>query len=147
MRIFEKLNEIIFESETKSGKLFDVLLIVLIFASILSVMLESVTSIQSNFFVFLKILEWVITIVFTIEYILRLWIAHKPFKFAFSFFGIVDFLSILPSYIALFLSGTQGLMVIRALRLLRIFRVLKLNRYVDEGNSLMQASKQCIEKY
>lgn len=137
----ERINRIIFETDTPGGKLFDVLLIVLIFLSIILVMLESVVSIQNEFGKILKILEWMVTIVFTIEYIVRIWIAHKPIKFIFSFFGIVDFLSFLPTYIAIFLSGTHGLMVIRALRLLRVFRVLKLNRYVEEGNSLIMALK------
>ncbi|MDA3893370.1 MAG: ion transporter [Salinivirgaceae bacterium] len=109
--------------------------------SILSVMLESVNSLQKNFGLFFKYLEWIITIVFTIEYLIRLWVVRHPLKFVFSFFGIIDFLAFLPSYIGLFISGTHGLMVIRALRLLRIFRILKINRYINESNYLISALK------
>lgn len=137
----EKLNRIVFGTDTPAGKLFDVVLIILIFLSIFLVLLESVSNIQANYGALLKALEWVVTLIFTFEYFLRIWISHKPVRFIFSFFGVVDFLSFLPTYIAIFISGTHGLMVIRALRLLRVFRVLKLNRYVDEGNSLIKALK------
>lgn len=135
----EHLFKIIFEAETTLGKRFDVLLIILILLSIIAVMLESVEPIQTKLGSILTILEWVITITFTIEYIVRIIIVHNSFKFITSFFGIIDLLSCLPTYIGLFVSGTQGLMVIRALRLLRIFRILKLNRYVDESSYLMNA--------
>lgn len=137
----ETLWHIIFEADDRVSKAFDISIIVLILISILAVMLESVKSIQENYGTFFKYLEWIITIVFTIEYAVRVWIVRRPFRFIFSFFGIVDFLSFIPSYIALFVTGTQGLMVIRALRLLRIFRVLKLNRYVNESAYLVQALK------
>jgi len=137
----ENLWHIIFETDTRIGKLFDITLIVLILVSILVVILESVNSLQDNFGLIFKYLEWFITIVFTIEYIVRLWIVRHPIKFVFSFFGIIDFLAFLPSYLGLVITGTQGLMVIRALRLLRIFRVLKLNRYINESNYLIQALK------
>lgn len=135
----EKLYHIIFEADTRMGKAFDMVIIGLIILSILTVMLESVHSLQQYFGVIFTYLEWIITLVFTIEYLIRLWIVRHPFKFAFSFFGIIDFLSFLPSYIGLVFTGTHGLMVIRALRLLRIFRVLKLNRYINEGNTLIKA--------
>ncbi|MBI9067244.1 MAG: ion transporter [Salinivirgaceae bacterium] len=139
--IKEEIYQIIFEADTKLGKRFDIALIILIIVSIISVMLESVQSIQQDYGQFLKTLEWVITIVFTLEYILRLWIVHQPAKFVFSFFGIIDFLSFLPTYLGLIFVGSHGLMVIRGLRLLRIFRVFKLTRYVNESNYLMKALK------
>jgi len=137
----KKLYHIIFEANTRSGKNFDIILIILISISILTVLLESVKSIQQDFGLLFKYLEWIITILFTIEYIVRVFIVTRPLKFIFSFFGIIDFLSFLPSYIGLFIAGTHGLMVIRALRLLRIFRVLKLNRYINESNLLIKAMK------
>jgi len=137
-----KLYEIIFESDTRDGKLFDVLLLIVIVLSILLVMLESVPSIEKNYHNLLIILEWSITVIFSLEYCLRIWIVSKPKIYIFSFYGIIDFLSILPSYLGLFFVGTQGLMVIRALRLLRIFRILKLNRYMSEGVVIVRALKQ-----
>ena len=137
----ERLYHIIFEANTKAGKAFDVIVIILIAISILTVILESVQSIQQNYGLIFKYLEWIITIAFTFEYIVRLLVVRHPLKFVFSFFGIIDFLSFLPSYIGLFIAGTHGLMVIRALRLLRIFRVLKLNRYINESNLLIRAMK------
>jgi len=137
----EEIYHTIFEANTRAGKAFDLVIIVLIVISILSVILESVNSIQQNFGVLFTSFEWIITIAFTLEYIVRLIVVRHPLKFVFSFFGIIDFLSFLPSYIGLFIAGTHGLMVIRALRLLRIFRVLKLNRYVNESTLLMRAIK------
>ncbi|MDE5424349.1 ion transporter [Ancylomarina sp. DW003] len=137
-----KLYEIIFESDTKIGKLFDVLLLVIIVLSILLVILESVPSIERKYSLILKILEWSITIIFSLEYCMRIWIVSKPKTYILSFYGIIDFLSILPSYIGLFFVGTHGLMVIRALRLLRVFRILKLSRYTSGGAVIIRALKQ-----
>lgn len=137
----EELYHIIFEANTRTGKAFDLVIIILIAISILSVILESVNSIHQNFGTLFAYLEWIITIVFTIEYIVRLIVVRHSLKFVFSFFGIIDFLSFLPSYIGLFVAGTHGFMVIRALRLLRIFRVLKLSRYVSESTLLVKAMK------
>jgi voltage-gated potassium channel len=136
-----KLYHIIFEANTRAGKNFDIILIILISISILTVILESVKGIQQEYGKIFKYLEWTITIIFTIEYVVRILIVKRPLKFIFSFFGIIDFLSFLPSYLGLFIAGTHGLMVIRALRLLRIFRVLKLNRYINESNLLIKAMK------
>ena len=142
MTIKSKLYEIIFESDTKSGKLFDVLLLAVIVLSIILVMLESVPSIEKEYVGLLKIMEWSITIIFSLEYCMRIWIVAKPRIYIFSFYGVIDFLSILPSYLGLFFVGTHGLMVIRALRLLRVFRILKLNRYMSEGAIIIKALKQ-----
>ncbi len=136
-----KLYEIIFGTDTKAGRLFDLFLIFLIVFSILIVLLESVHSIDVRYGAYFDMAEWIITILFTLEYIVRIWIVSKPRKFIFSFFGVIDFLSCMPAYLELFISGTQGLLVIRALRLLRVFRVLKLNRYLSESSHLTRALK------
>lgn len=135
----QKLHEIIFEADTPAGKLFDVLLLLVILASVIVVMLESVNSIQIKYPAIFFFLEWGFTIIFTIEYFLRLYAVKKPMNYAASFFGIVDLLSIIPTYLSLVVSGTQYLVVIRALRLLRIFRVLKMGQYIKEGQVLVDA--------
>ena len=137
----DNLYEIIFEADTKVGKVFDVILLILILLSIFAVSLESVKDISLRYGKFLYAFEWAITFFFTIEYILRIYIVNKPKKYIFSFFGIIDFLSILPSYISLFIVGAHGLVVIRALRLVRVFRVFKLSRYVSESKVLYTALK------
>jgi voltage-gated potassium channel len=141
-----KLYIVIFESDTPAGKAFDVVLLVLILLSILTVVLESVASIQEQYGPLLIALEWIFTIAFTIEYILRIITAGKPWRYIFSFYGLVDLLSILPTYINLVYSGTRFLLVIRGLRLLRIFRVLKLSRYLGEVETLQLAMRNSIYK-
>lgn len=137
----EKLYEIIFESESKPGKLFDIALLVVILFSIFIVILESVPGIEDRFGPLLKSIEWVVTIVFTCEYILRIMVAKRSFSYIFSFYGIIDFLAVLPTYLGIFFMGTQGLVVIRALRLLRVFRIFKLSRYSTEGSTIIRALK------
>jgi voltage-gated potassium channel len=134
-----KLHTIIFEADTPKGKLFDVSLIFLIILSVFAVMLNSVKPINIKYGDILYIAEWVFTIIFTIEYILRLLCVGRPFKYATSFFGLVDLLSIIPTYLSIFLPGSQYLIVIRILRVLRIFRVLKLVQYLSEANTLLKA--------
>ncbi len=134
-----RLHEIIFEAETPAGKLFDILLIVSILCSVAVVMLDSVARYQHSFGAALTVAEWLFTLLFTAEYLLRLACIGRPVKYARSFFGVVDLLAILPSYIALFVPGTQYLLVIRVLRILRIFRILKLVQYLDEANHLLRA--------
>lgn len=134
-----RLHEIIYEADTPAGKLFDVLLLIAILASVLMVMLESVDRIDEKYGVHLNIGEWIITILFTIEYILRLISIQKPLKYVFSFYGIIDLLSTLPKYLSLILVGSHNLAALRALRLLRVFRILKLARYVGESNRLTLA--------
>lgn len=131
-----KLHEIIYEADTPAGKVFDVLLLVFIILSIVLVMLESVNSIDEKYHVLLNVGEWVVTILFSIEYILRIVTVKKPFKYIFSFFGVIDFLSTIPMYLALFFAGSQALVTLRALRLLRVFRILKLARYLGASNQL-----------
>ena len=135
----KELHEIIFEADTPVGKAFDVVLLIAILLSVLVVMLESVQSIDNQFDYQFKVSEWVFTILFTLEYILRLMVIKKPLRYVVSFYGLVDLLSILPTYIGLFASGAESLLVIRSLRLLRVFRVMKLTRYLGEANSLGKA--------
>lgn len=142
----ERWYEIIFEADTREGRLFNVVLLFCILASILIIVLESVAAIREDYGYILRALEWTFTIIFTIEYFARIWSLNKKKKYIFSFFGIIDLLSILPSYLALFISGTHSLMVIRSLRLLRIFRIFKLSRYVGEGQNLARALKSSQHK-
>lgn len=134
-----RLHEIIYEADTPAGKSFDLILLFLILFSVLLVCLESVASIRAEFNFLFDQLEWTITILFTIEYLLRLIAVKKPLKYVFSFYGIIDLLSTLPKYISLFMLGTQSLLALRALRLLRVFRILKLTRYIGASNSLAKA--------
>lgn len=135
------LHEVIFGSETPAGKWFDVILMIGIVTSIFAVMLESVESIQTKWGPWLDIVEWFITILFSAEFIARLACVLRPPRYAFSFFGIVDIVSILPTYLELFFSGAHTLATIRTLRLLRVFRVLKMGRHLQEASSLLQALK------
>lgn len=142
----ERWREVIFEADTPLGKAFDVLLLVLILVSILTVMLESVASIAEQYGELLRIVEWVLTLVFTAEYLARLVVIARPMRYAFSFFGIVDLLAVLPSYLSLVMSGSQSLLVIRILRLLRVFRVFKMARYLGEANVLAEALRGSVRK-
>ncbi len=134
-----KLHEIIFEADTSAGKFFDILLIIAIILSVIIVMLDSIANVNRNFGNKLYILEWIFTLLFTVEYILRLISVGRPLKYATSFFGVVDLLAILPTYFSMFFPGSQYLLVIRVLRLLRIFRVLKLVQYLTEAQQLAKA--------
>lgn len=136
-----KLHEIIYEADTPEGKLFDVVLLIAILASIILVMLESIESFDQKYHDFLNVSEWVITILFTIEYILRIVTVNKPIKYILSFYGIIDLLSTIPKYLSLFFVGSQALVALRALRLLRVFRILKLARYLGASNQLANAIK------
>ncbi|WP_369972212.1 ion transporter [Psychroserpens sp. XS_ASV72] len=137
----EKLHEIIYEADTPAGKLFDIILLIAILASIVLVMLESINSFDTKYHTFLNISEWIITILFTLEYIARIISVKKPIRYIFSFYGIIDFLSTVPKYISLILAGTHALIALRALRLLRVFRILKLARYLGASNHLANAIK------
>ncbi|MDP2069720.1 MAG: ion transporter [Lutibacter sp.] len=136
-----KLYQIIYEADTVAGKSFDIVLIIAILFSIVLVMLESVESFDAKYHNFLNVSEWVITILFTLEYFARILVINKPRKYIFSFYGIIDFLATIPKYISLILVGTQALIVLRALRLLRIFRILKLTRYLGASINLTTALK------
>lgn len=137
----DQLHKIIYEADTPAGKWFDLLLILSIIISIILVMLESVVSFDAKYHNFLNISEWVITILFTIEYILRVITIKKPTTYIFSFYGIIDLLATIPKYISLVFVGTHALVALRALRLLRIFRVLKLARYLGASKTLSTAIK------
>ena len=141
-----RLYEIVFESDTPAGKTYDIVLLICIVASVIVVALESISTLPIQFDRWLYILEWFFTIIFTIDYIARLWIVKRKRQYIFSFFGIIDLLSILPTYLGLFLVGAQSLMVIRSIRLLRIFRIFKLTRYVGEGQNLAQALRSSRPK-
>jgi len=140
------LHAIIFEAETPSGKWFDILLIASILASVCAVMLDSVSSINSRHGNFLKAVEWFFTIVFSVEYILRLICVGRPLLYAKSFFGIVDLMAIVPTYLSLIIPGTEYLLVVRILRILRIFRVLKLVQYMGEALLLLKALRASSKK-
>ena len=137
----ERLHEIIFEADTPMGKAFDVVLLVAIVLSVVAVMLESVESLEKDYGRLLNIIEWCFTILFTLEYFARIVSIKKPWKYIFSFFGIVDLLSIAPTYLSLFFTGAQSLLVIRSIRLLRVFRVFKLVRFLGEASQLTSALK------
>lgn len=140
------LHEVIFEADTPAGKRFDVALLVAIVISILIVVLESVQGFRVKYLPWLRLFEWILTILFTIEYILRIISAGRPWKYIFSFYGLVDFFSIIPTYLSLILTGSQYLLVVRGLRLLRIFRVLKLSRYLGEAETLKKALRASAAK-
>ena len=135
----KKLHEIIFGYETFGGRLFDIVLLISIILSVLAVMLESVSKISYEHGIILRDVEWAFTILFTIEYIGRILSSPKPLKYIFSFMGIVDFLSIIPTYFSLFIEGAQLLLIIRLIRFVRIFRILKLTRYIRGSWVLRQA--------
>lgn len=141
-----RLGDVIFESETKSGKTFDVILLIAILLSVIVVLLDSVVSLNEKLGKVFFILEWAFTIIFTMEYILRLYTAHKPLKYIFSFYGIIDLLAILPTYLSVILVGSHYLVVIRILRLLRVFRVLKLARFVGAADTLQTALRNSRAK-
>ena len=134
-----KLHTIIFEADTKWGKWFDEALMVLILLSVIVVMLDSVVEFRTKYSTHLFFLEWFFTIIFSVEYLLRIWTVKKPEKYIFSFYGIIDLLSILPTYVSFFLIGSHYMMVIRILRILRIFRVFKLVKFLKASNLLMRS--------
>lgn len=141
-RFRDKLHEIIYEADTPEGKLFDVVLLILILISIVTVMLESVASVKIVYGYELDIIEWIITGLFTLEYIARIISVKKPANYIFSFYGIIDFLAMIPKYIGVLFPGLGFLISIRALRLLRVFRILKLGHFVGASNQLTAALKK-----
>ncbi|MDZ7615154.1 MAG: ion transporter [Flavobacteriaceae bacterium] len=135
----KRIHEIIYESDTREGRLFDIILIGVITMSIMLVMLESVKSLDAKYHAFFYYSEWVITVLFTLEYVLRILTVNKPAKYIFSFYGIIDLLSTLPMYISIFFGGAHALLLLRAVRLLRIFTILKLGSFVGASQKLRQA--------
>lgn len=141
-----RLYKIIFEAETPDGKLFDLLLIAAVIASTICVSLESVASIKARYEAHLHAAEWFFTILFTVEYITRIIVIRRPAAYIFSFFGLVDLISIVPTYLSLLFPGAQMLLAVRVLRLLRVFRVLKLTRYTSATRLIMAAMRESRAK-
>lgn len=141
-----RVHSIVFKSDTRAGRLFDLILLWLIVFSILAVFIESVASFREKHLVYIHLAEWIFTILFTLEYVLRIYSSPKPIKYILSFYGLIDLISIIPNYVSLVYAGAQYLMVIRAFRLLRVFRILKLSRFLSEGDILKNAMKASMPK-
>lgn len=135
----QRLREVIFEADTAEGKAFDVALLIAIVLSVMAVVLDSVHRVHRDWGTMLWVAEWAFTVLFTIEYVLRLLCVGRPLRYAVSFFGLVDLLAIVPTYLSVFIAGSQSLIVIRTLRLIRVFRVFKLTRYLTEAEALLIA--------
>ena len=142
----QKVHEIIFEADTTNGKLFDVILLVAILLSIIGVMLESVDEIDKKYHELIIAFEWGFTILFTIEYFFRIYAVNRPFKYIFSFMGIVDLLAIIPTYLIFIFPAAHSLSVIRAIRLIRIFRIFKLSRYLRGAHTMQIALRSSRPK-
>ena len=141
-----KMHEVIYEADTFSGKLFDIVLLILILFSIIVVMLESVPDYRTHYESLFNKLEWGFTILFSIEYLARIISINKPLKYIFSFYGVIDLLSIVPTYLGLFVSSSNSFMVIRSLRLMRVFRILKMGNFLNESQKLMSSLKASRHK-
>ena len=145
-RVKERIHEIIFGTDTPEGRLFDIILMICILASVLIVIFETVPTIKDEYAIHFRVLEWIFTIIFTVEYALRIYATYKPRRYIFSFYGIVDLVSVLPTYLSFFIAGSQQLMVIRALRLLRIFRIFKLGNFLSHARHIISALQKSIPK-
>jgi len=137
-----RLHEIIFEADTKAGRLFDEILLVFIVISVLNVILDSVPGIHDRYKSLFEIMEWVITIIFTIEYFTRIYVTRKPLKYIFSFYGLIDLLAIIPTYAGLLIIGAKTIAVIRIVRLLRVFRILKLFQFLRATEYLVSSIRR-----
>jgi len=146
MTLRKKLYIIIFRTDTKAGRMFDMVLIWIILASVITVILSSIPDPDSRLVLPFIILEWVFTIIFTIEYALRIYVSQKPLKYIFSFWGIIDLISFLPTYFTFFFIGYHFLLVVRILRLVRIFRVFKLARFLFESRIMIRALTESLYK-
>ena len=144
-KLKNKLFHVIFEAETPSGKLFDIILLISIVISVFCVMLETVHDIEIKYGKLLQILEWIFTILFTIEYFLRIWIVKKPSSYVFSFWGIVDLLAILPTYL-MFIFDLHYLMIIRVIRLIRLYKIFHLSLYIRGGQTMLIALRSSMPK-
>ncbi|GAB5558687.1 MAG: ion transporter [Synoicihabitans sp.] len=142
----ERIWRIIFLSDSGHARRFDITLLILIAASVVVVMLESVDSVKAEYAALLHGLEWAFTILFTIEYALRIWVVRRKKKYIFSFFGIVDLLSILPTYIDFLLAGSGHFIIVRILRMLRMFRILKMAEHMGDAHVLVNALKTSRSK-
>ena len=139
MNLKNRLYQIIFEHNTRSGKNFDVILILLVVLSMLAIMLETVEGLWNNYYQLFYYFEWFFTIIFTIEFILRLYCARSKKGYVLSFYGLVDIISVLPTYLSVFIPGAQAFLIIRAMRLMRLFRIFKLTNYTNAGSQLKEA--------
>ena len=139
--IRQSIYRLIFKTDTRAARGFDLTLVFVILVSVVSVILESIPAFSARYGNILHQTEWVITVIFTIEYLARIWSHPKPLKYIFSFYGVIDFLAIIPTYLDLIFAGAMSLAVIRGLRLLRIFRILKITRYSREGRVIVEALK------
>ncbi|MDZ7708418.1 MAG: ion transporter [Trueperaceae bacterium] len=146
MSFRERLGDIIFETDTPAARGFDVALLWAIVLSVALVLLESMAGVRARYGDTLRTLEWVFTGLFTIEYVARIYTARKPLRYVRSFYGVIDALAILPTYLSVVLVGSQYLLVIRSLRLLRVFRVLKAARYLGQAGVLVRALRASREK-
>lgn len=142
----KKIHEVVFEAETMQGRTYDIILLIMILLSILVLMLETVPALWASYSSQFYTIEWIFTIFFTIEYGLRIYSVQKPKYYIFSFYGMVDLLSILPSYLELFIPGIHSLMIIRSLRLIRVFRIFKLDTFVIQGNAIAAAVAESKKK-
>jgi voltage-gated potassium channel len=141
-----QIHEIIYETNTPAGKAFDIALLFFILASLFIVALDSIPEIHARHGALFLALEWALTVIFTLEYILRLLVIRKPLRFMLSPLGIIDLMAILPSYLSVFVPGAQSLMVLRVLRLLRVFRIFKLSHFIDEAQFLTTALRGALRK-
>lgn len=142
----KKLYEIVFEADTRAGRIFDIALLFVILLSVVIVLLESVSDIRESYYNLLVIAEWTITAMFTIEFAARIWLTRQPGKYIFSFYGIIDLLAVLPTYLDFFITGGHTLLVIRALRLIRVFRIMKLTSFTRAGQLIVHALWRSREK-
>jgi voltage-gated potassium channel len=141
-----RIHEVIFEADTRIGKLFDIILLIIILVSVISVILESVDSINKKYHTIIIAFEWTITILFTIEYFFRIYSVNKPLKYIFSFMGIIDLLSIIPTYLIFVFPAAHSLSVIRSIRLIRVFRVFKLSHYLRGAHTMQIALRSSRPK-
>ena len=144
--IRQKIHEIIFEADTFYGKLFDIILLITIVSSLIAVMLESIDSIHQQYGDILRIFEWIVTILFTIEYFLRIYAVNKPLKYIFSFMGIIDLLAIIPTYLIFIFPAAHFFTVVRSIRLIRVFRVFKLSHYLRGAHTMQIALRSSRPK-
>nr|WP_242495022.1 ion transporter [Salinicola tamaricis] len=142
----KQLFQIIFESDTRAGKTFDIALITLILLSVVVVFVDSVPHLHQHYGEWFLLVEWIFTLIFTLELVLRLYCLERPLRYLKSFYGVLDLLAILPTWLSLFLPGAQSLLVLRILRVLRVFRVLRLMEFVGEGRMLVQALRRSQRK-
>lgn len=146
MTVRARLHRVIFETDTDAGKRFDLVLLWIILFSVLAVMLDSIEEFGERYTAIFFVTEWALTVIFTIEYVLRIWISTRPLKYMFSFWGFIDLLSVLPSYLSLVLAGYHYMLVVRIFRLLRVFRILKLARFNTEAQILIEALRASVYK-